>query len=494
MPTDAMWPSEPRCAVDGHIGIFEDIAVPIPASFARILLAALALSVFAAASAHAEDGDPDPTFDGDGRAWHIWSDSFVQAETTAVAALRDGSIVTAGWVDRGDDNRDFALAKFRADGSLDTAFGDQGTRVVAFDLEPGGNDRAFGVFELPDGKLQVVGAAGIGAPPYDLPASLRLTANGQLDAGYGTGGKAWLASHPLGKGASFFFSHAAHGADGRIVLAGLCTSCGQGGLPDVLALRLTASGQADPSFGNQGWYSFGRIAPDDTWMIERVSAVAIDRAGRVLLAGHEETHTDPDERQRPLLLRLTAQGQADAAFAQDGLLVLDMLGSWSAAAIAADPGNDSAVLALNITNMPAVVPSTFLIRVRSTGVLDTVFGDGGMVGLQWAEGNAVNALAIGADRRINAAGWVDPDGAAQAYFFAARVLHDGMLDASFDGNGVRQLAMPIDTNTHARVSALALSGGRQVLAGSLYDVVGAQFASGVARLQADRIFTADFEP
>ena len=488
-----MWPFAPLRAVEEGIGSFEDIAVSTTASVARTLVAMLALAVFAAA-AQAADGDPDPTFDEDGRAWHIWPASFAQAETTAVAALRDGSIVTAGWVDHGDDNRDFAIAKFRADGSLDTAFGEQGTRVVAFDLEPGGNDRAFGVFELTDGKLQVVGAAGIGAPPYDFPASLRLHANGQLDAGYGTGGKTWLASQPFGTGANFLFSSAARAADGRIVLAGLCTSCGQGGLPDVLALRLTAAGQADPSFGNQGWYSFGRIAPDDTWMIERVSAVAIDRDGRVLLAGHEETHTDPDERQRPLLLRLTAQGQADAAFAEDGLLVLDMLGSWSAAAIATDPGNDSAVLALNVTNMPAVVPSTFLIRVRSTGVLDTVFGDGGLVGMQWAEGNAVHALAIGADRRINAAGWVDPDGAAQFYFFAARVLHDGTPDASFDGNGVLQLAMPIDTNTHARVSALALSGGRQVLAGSLYDVVGTRFASGVARLQADRIFAAGFEP
>lgn len=493
MPTDATWPLAALRAVEGRTGILEDIAVHSPGSITLAVLATFALSAFATA-AHAADGDPDPVFDKDGRAWHIWPDSFAQAETTAVAALRDGSVVTAGWVDRGDDNRDFALAKFRADGSLDTAFGDQGTLVVAFDLEPGGNDRAFGLFELGDGKLQVVGSAGIGVSPYDLPASLRLHANGQPDAGYGTGGKVWLASHPLGSGANFVFSHAARGADGRIVLAGICSNCGQGGLPDALALRLTAAGQADPSFANQGWYSFGRIGPDKSWMVERAEAVAIDREGRVLLAGHEETYTDPDERQRPLLLRLTAQGQPDATFGADGLVVFDLLGSWSAQALVTDPRNDSAVLALNVTNMQAVVPSTLLVRVRSTGVLDTAFGDDGATGLQWAEGNAVHALAIDADRRINAAGWVDPDGAADSYFFAARVLHDGTPDASFDGNGVRQLAMPIDTNTHARVSALALSGGRQILAGSLFDVVGARYASGVARLQADRIFASDFEP
>jgi uncharacterized delta-60 repeat protein len=460
---------------------------------ARMFFAGL---VFAAVAptAHGADGDPDPTFHDDGRAWHVWPSEYVQAETIAVTALRNGSVVTAGWIDRGDDNRDFAVAKFRADGHLDATFADQGTLVVAFDLEPGGDDRAVGVFELADGKLQVVGSAGTRAPPYSWPASMRLHANGQLDASYGVGGKAWLGSHPLGEGADLFFEHAARGADGRIVLAGVCSSCGQGGLPDLLALRLTAAGQADPSFGTEGWYSFGRISPDNTWTIERTGGVAIDRAGRVLLAGHEETHTDPDERQRPLLLRLTAEGEADPTFADDGLLVLDMPGSWNAAAMAVDPGNDSVVLALNTTNMPAVTPATFLIRVRSTGVLDNVFGGSGMVDLTRAEGSAVQALAIGADRRIQAAGWVDPNGAAEYYFFASRVLHDGTLDATFDGNGVRQLAMPIDTNTHARASAIALSGGRQVLAGSLYDVVGAQFATGVARLQSDRIFAGAFEP
>ncbi|RYD14877.1 MAG: hypothetical protein EOP90_11470 [Lysobacteraceae bacterium] len=455
-------------------------------------LACLALTL-PTAGARADDGDPDPTFDVDGRAWHVWPADFVQAETTAVATLRDGSVVAAGWVDRGDDNRDFALVKFRSDGSLDTTFGVQGTRVVAFDLVAGGDDRAFGVFERSDGKLLVAGSAGIDAAPYALPASLRLHADGQLDATYGTGGKAWVTDTPWNS-PSFVFAHAAQDAAGRIVLAGLCTNCGQGGLPDFVAMRLTTTGAADATFGNDGYASFGREGPDGSWMVERASGVAIDRQGRVLLAGHEETYTDPDERQRPLLLRLTPAGVPDATFGNGGHVVLDMLGSWDASALAADPGNDSVMLALNTTHMPAVVPATFLVRVRSTGVLDTVFGEGGLVGLQWAEGNAVHALAIDAERRINAAGWVDPDGAAEAYFFAARVLHDGTLDASFDGNGVCQLAMPIDTNTHARASAIGLSGGRPVLAGSLYDVVGSRFATGIARLQSDRIFADGLEP
>lgn len=452
---------------------------------ARRVLACLALLLSAPVSA--DDGDPDPTFDVDGRAWHVWPDTFVQVETTAVAVLHDGSVVTAGWADHGANNRDFALAKFNADGSLDTTFGDGGTKVIAFDLEPGGDDRALGVFELPDGKLLVAGSAGVGASPYAWPATLRLHANGQLDTGYGTGGRSWLQARPW-SGSNVVLTAVVRAADGRIVFGGLCTSCGQGGLPDLLAVRITPSGQADSGFGTSGWRSFGRVGPDESWMVERVEAVGVDRQGRVLLAGHEETYTDPDERQRALVLRLDATGSPDATFGDNGLFVFDTVGSWSAQALAMDPGNDSAVLALNTTNMPAVAPATMLIRVRSTGVLDTAFGDAGANIFSWAEGNAVHALAIDAQRRIAIAGWVDPDGAAVAYFFAGRLLHDGSFDTGFDGNGVRQLAMPVDTNTQARASALALPGGRPVLAGTLYDVVGARFASGVARLQSDLIF------
>lgn len=456
------------------------------------LTACLCLAL-AGVPAHAEDGDPDPTFHQDGRAWHLWPSAFVQAETRAVAVLRDGSVVTAGWVDHGSDNRDFALAKFRADGEMDAGFGAQGTAVIGFDLSPGAGDRALGIFELADGKLLVVGSAGIAAAPYQRPASLRLRADGRLDTSYGTGGRARIDTHPWGAGASMILQAAARGPDGRVVLAGQCGSCGHGGLPDMVAVRMTASGQADSTFGNQGWTSLGRIAPDQSWMIERAVAVAIDRAGRVLLAGHEETNADPDQRQRPLLARLAANGQADASFGDGGMFVLDMLGSWSAEAIAVDPANDSAVLTLNVTNLPAAMPSTMLVRVRSTGVLDTAFGDNGAIGLQWAEGNAVHALAIDADRRINAAGWIDPSGAAQRYFLAARLLHGGAPDVSFDGNGVRQLSMPIDTNTHARVTAMALSGSRLVLAGTLFDMVGTRYASGVACLLADAIFADGFD-
>src|SRR5690606_2320949 len=118
------------------------------------------------------------------------------------------------------------------------------------------------------------GSAGLDANPWVVPASLRLQANGQPDAAYGSGGKVTVAGPPW-PGSSFIIHAAARAADGKVVFAGLCQTCGQGGLPDLFALRMTATGQADPTFGEGGWFSFGRVAPDQTWMIEQVQAVAI---------------------------------------------------------------------------------------------------------------------------------------------------------------------------------------------------------------------------
>jgi uncharacterized delta-60 repeat protein len=361
--------------------------------------------------------------------------------------------------------------------------------VIAFDLTPGADDRALSVFATPDNKLMVLGWAGVEGQPYQHPALLRLDANGQPDASFGSGGKRVITTHPWGDGFKLGLTSAARTSDGKLLLAGDCGNCGNGGgLGDFVVLRMSADGTPDASFGNAGWASFGRIAPDQHYFVERVNAVAADRQGRVVLAGITETYQDPDEQQRPTLLRFTAQGQLDTGFAGVGFLEMNMLGSWSAAALALDPVNDSLVVALNVTNMPAVVPATLLMRVRSTGVVDTTFGEDGFVDLTRAEGSNVSALAIRHDRRITAAGWVDPNGAAESYFLAARTLSDGTLDTDFDGNGARQIAMPIDTNTHARAYAIALSGERPVIAGSLYDGIGAQFASGVLRLQSDAIF------
>ncbi|MBB5208389.1 delta-60 repeat domain-containing protein [Chiayiivirga flava] len=449
-------------------------------------------------AAQADTGNLDPTFSGDGRAAALWPEQeFVQVQTQALATLPDGSVVLAGFADRGDNNRDMALVRFRADGQIDTQFGVDGFVVIAFDLVAGGDDRALGVFPAPGGGLLVAGVAGVDGSPSQWPAFARLTASGDLDPGFGSGGKRVTATQPW-SGAQLLFTTSTRDASGRIVLAGQCGSCGHGGLPDMLAARFDANGVLDAGFGNAGYFSFGREGSDGSWGVERAVAASVDGDGRIVLGGHEETYTDPGERQRPLLVRTTVDGELDASFGDDGVLMLDLLGSYSVGALASDPLNDSQVASINVSNLPDVVPGTLLLRVRSTGALDTTFGDGGFLPLGREEGTSIDALAIDAARRITAAGWIDPNGGANHRdIFLARSLFDGTLDASFDGNGVKRVAMDVPDCLICddRATAIGFSDGRVVVAGVMpaYIAPDQRDASVVLRLQSARIFADGME-
>src|SRR5262245_51718892 len=70
----------------------------------------------------AADGDLDATFDGDGK---VTTDSGGQDRAFAVAVQPDGKIVVAG-NSQPAGGRQFGLARYNVDGSLDTSFGGTG--------------------------------------------------------------------------------------------------------------------------------------------------------------------------------------------------------------------------------------------------------------------------------------------------------------------------------------------------------------------------------
>jgi uncharacterized delta-60 repeat protein len=154
-----------------------------------------------------------------------------------VAVQGDGKIVAAGNANNGS-NDDFALARYNADGSLDTTFGTGGKVTTDF----GGDDAVLSLVLQADGKIVVAGEANIGAPTYFALA--RYNANGTLDATFGTGGK---ATTTIGSTAI------AHGvalqADGKIVVAGESTVGTPGSNFDFTLARYNVLTGADTRLG-----------------------------------------------------------------------------------------------------------------------------------------------------------------------------------------------------------------------------------------------------
>jgi uncharacterized delta-60 repeat protein len=134
------------------------------------------------------DGSLDPTFGSGGKVTTDFSghNDFAQA----VAIQADGKIVLTGEAQSSSDfgSGDFALARYNTNGSLDTSFGG-GQGKVRTDF--GGTfDRAEGLTIQPDGKIVAGGESWTGATVSSSRFALaRYLADGSLDTTFGSGGK-----------------------------------------------------------------------------------------------------------------------------------------------------------------------------------------------------------------------------------------------------------------------------------------------------------------
>ncbi|MEX0817747.1 MAG: delta-60 repeat domain-containing protein, partial [Gaiellales bacterium] len=134
-------------------------------------------------------------------------------EANAVALQPDGKIIAAGLSSNGTDN-DFALARYHADGTLDTGFGG-GDGLLTTPL--GGDDAGFSVALQSNGLIVVGGNTDSVASPGNGDFALaRYKVDGTLDSGFGTNGT--LVTQ-VGASTSYGWALTLQ-EDGKIVLVG----------------------------------------------------------------------------------------------------------------------------------------------------------------------------------------------------------------------------------------------------------------------------------
>ena len=207
----------------------------------RIVVAGRSGNNFALARYDAA-GVLDNSFSGDGRLTTDFS-GFDSGKDVAIGA--DGKIVAAGASDTSGDSgpaSDFALARYLADGALDTGFGGgDGRQTTDFG---GRYDTGEGVAVQPDGRIIV---AGHGSPadtfgsyfPSDFQLS-RYDADGALDTTFSGDGQ-----QITDFGGDEFGYGVAVQPNGRIVAVGKA--------PGAFALaRYDAAGSLDPGFSGDG--------------------------------------------------------------------------------------------------------------------------------------------------------------------------------------------------------------------------------------------------
>jgi uncharacterized delta-60 repeat protein len=157
---------------------------------AIMALVALLLSMPVPMRVLANDGDLDLSFNSTGKVITNISSSSDEAWETVVQS--DGKIVAVGEGRGPSGAPDFTLVRYNADGTLDTGFGPDGTGKVQTDFNNDLNqDRAFAAVLQSDGKIVAVGAATTMA--YGI-ALARYNADGTLDTSFGPDGTGKVAS------------------------------------------------------------------------------------------------------------------------------------------------------------------------------------------------------------------------------------------------------------------------------------------------------------
>ncbi len=371
------------------------------------------------------NGSLDTTFSGDGKQTTQFGDN---AGATGVAIQGDGRVVAVGNTCSGDPDAvcDFALARYDSDGELDTTFSGDGKETTDFGSI---RDGASGVALQADGKVIAVGSSGnASGSAFDF-ALARYDANGSLDNTFSGDGKETTDFGSTGDRAA----GVALQGDGKIVVGG------PGG-PGAAFARYNLDGSLDPSFSGDGKKTTNFFSP---------SSVALKGDGRIVSVGS----ADGDF----ALVRYTPDGTPDPSFSGDGKQTTDFGGSDGARGVALQA--DGKIVAVGIADSGS--SSFALARYNPDGSLDTSFsGDGKQTTSFGGHADGAAAVALQADGKIVAVGHV-----FSGDFAITRYNPDGSLDPSFSGDGKQttefggsDLAMGVAIQGNGRIVVVGRGG------------------------------------
>ena len=288
--------------------------------------------------------------------------------------------------------------------------------------------------------------------------------SGSLDLTFDTDGKVTTA---IGSG-SDVGNEVAIQSDGKIVVAGYSDN---GNDLDFAVIRYNSNGSLDTGFGSNGKVTTD-IANDDDYG----NSVAIQADGKIVVAGYGRISSNNDI----VVVRYNTDGTLDLSFDSDGV-VTTPIGNSSDYAFAVAIQPDGKIVVAGSSAAFVVV------RYNTDGSLDNTFDQDGKATV--AIGNSSEALSIAMqpDGKIVLAGYSSASGVIN--FAVARYHTDGILDQSFDSDGIATTDFD-GFNDYAY--GVAIQGdGKIVAAGISYDSLDSDFA--LVRYETDGSLDLSFD-
>lgn len=307
------------------------------------------------------DGQLDTSFGTNGKttlSWPTYIDPVVadagfvieqKTDTAYAVQLQGDKIVVAGTVQsQGDMSGAFGMARYSADGVLDTTFGTGGRAQTKIGF--GGPAHAMAIRS--DGKIYAAGFITRGMPGTNGAnfGIARFSADGAFDATFGGA---------MGVEGDFGKNEDARG----IAFQGLKVVVGGG--DDFIVARYEDTGALDVTFGTAG------IATSAGGFANNFIALP---SGELLLSGSRRNGAATSWAIK--LVRYTAQGQLDTTFGTGGVVEAPFDTQQTSTLVLGRMNDGRIVIAMQ--GLPLVVS---VARFSAAGVVETTFGTAGLRGL-----------------------------------------------------------------------------------------------------------------
>lgn len=331
---------------------------------------------YAVVARYLNDGSLDTAFSQDGMTYKP-----LYLAVNAVAVQPDNKIVVAGWkaLVSGGTNAGFGLARYNQDGSMDSSFSSDGELFSpAIEID----DIASAVTIQTDGKILVAGNADGGSSTgwtNDF-ALARYNTDGSYDSTFGNNGV--IATNFSGSGLNSSHDLALAMAvqqDGKIIVAGTSSN-------SFAMARYNTEGSLDSTFGSDGKVIINGSANEEV-----IRSLVIQPDGKIVAGGYADYSF--------AVKRFNMDGSSDSTF---------NTGSTGSAhksysiAIQEDGKIVAAGYKNNYNNYFA------LTRYNTNGTLDSIFGPGGTVVSNqlppYTAASEAYSVAIQADGKIVAGG------------------------------------------------------------------------------------------
>lgn len=329
------------------------------------------------------------------------------ASANGMVVLSDDKIVTAGYGTTLDGTA-FALAKYTADGILDTSFNTTGIVTTFY----GDGCSAAGIVRQSDGKYVAHGVVIIDGNPTIM--IVRYNTDGSLDSSFGSSG---IVTTLIESSANAYAS--ALQANGKLVIAGYAINEDY----EFVVARYNTDGSLDTTGFNSGGVMPGTatLSAGDSSIARAIAIQPSD--GKIILAGVANNHF--------ALARFNTDGTVDTDFGDSGVVNTSVVSNSQIRSIVIQSDDKIVVGGESGTSFA-------LARYNTDGSLDTSFNSAGT-----HPGTLV--LAIGNTAQILSVALNDDD-----RIIVSGTANNGAIVACFNSNGT--LYNTFGTNNNGYIS------------------------------------------